>query len=146
MNGVEYFFWLVRQGTGDLFRFSSDLSWVTFLLMAIMVFASYWTFSAKKTPLKSDLFWVFSPVVITASIFAFGVFFQGDHQTMSRGDGLFPRLLVYGFLFSHVPVAIILMHRMRLYLWLILSSSTFMTWISFWASFVSHCSISGDWP
>jgi hypothetical protein len=138
MEDIQWFIELIRRATGD-----GIPSTMTVGLMVLVVLGCIWTFLIRKHPFKKSLIWIFSPFFITFLILLIGTIFRERDTLVAYRKWTLD--IVWVVLFTHIPVAGILMYYFRKYIVLVLVCSVFITWVSLHAVMMSCFSISG-WP
>lgn len=141
MNQIQYFLWLVTQ-TLEGFIYAWP---ITVLLIGSIFWA--WRYQLKRENIVPVyvIGWALFPIILTTGILITGVVYKSSSSLMSLKSS-WPELLVDGLFLAHIPVGVALMIRFKSYKWILLTFSLFFFFSSFWAFFVSNCSISGDWP
>ena len=141
MNQTQYFLWLAKQAAeGFIYAWP-----ITVLLIGSIFWAWRAQSKMKNTVPISIMVWALVPILLTLGILIVGVVYKNNSPLMSLSSSL-PGRLVDGLFLAHFPVGAALMFRFKSYKWIFLTFSLFIFFSSFWAFFVSNCSISGDWP
>jgi hypothetical protein len=140
VGALGNYVWLLGQAFDGLFEIWQP----TIILLSITICVFVWQYRRDRSLLKRKNLWMLSPLIITVSIILIGALCAQDP---SKNTLRFPgaEYIVQGLFLLHFPILIALMIKFKPYKWFALAFSVLVAWISFWATFVSVMSVTGNW-
>jgi hypothetical protein len=140
VTGVEYFFWLAAQA----FQVPVLFPPATLLILVGGVGAVGSLPYASSARSRQVLVAVLVPMALPAAILLCGVLLSHDTE-LDTVAPRWPERLIGSLFFAHIPVAALLVWRLRGARWLALFASIGMAGYSCGAAFMSIMSVSGRW-
>jgi len=140
MNGVGYFFWLAEQSIQAGLVLMPFFTLLAFLALVIAVVAHV----NRPEAMQRKWRWILIPFLIPIAILIYGVVFR--YTGTGHSPDTTKRVLVLQILlWSHIPIAIILMFIVKRNPLVPLGLSFFQFWLSLSTSALAGMSVTGNW-
>jgi hypothetical protein len=140
MNGIGNFFWLWLQA---LMAGPILFPVITLLAAVGLLTAVRSALANRERFLHRRSLWLLAPFLIPNLIVLYGVVFVYDGPVWSapawRGQ------VIYALLWSHVPIAGLLLWRLRTIWVVVLGLSVVQAWLSFCTGFMAYMSVTNVW-
>ena len=132
MNRIEYIFWLANQATSGIFY-----GWQgSIILLLFFVSAAIWTLFRKGNIFNKQNIQLAYPFLLSILILIIGTLFERNERFFCLPHIIFVGQVGYCFYIVYKTKGIRLLS---------VSICSWSLWFSFWCSFVSVMSITGDW-